>query len=102
VEPEVVLADYELTAMNSPESSFYERKRMAAAETTAGPAAAALGDLYAATAAATRSRSGSRSPTGNRAQDGPLTLDDGRIECGECGRQYSSVVAYNKHAYVHR
>jgi len=92
VEPEVVLADYELTAMKSPEASMYDRKRMAAAETTP-----TLGELRVQPAV-TGSRS--RSPE----KDGsPLTLDNGRIECRHCGRQYSTTVAYNKHVVqVHR
>jgi len=92
VEPEVVLSDYELTAMKSPEASMYERKRMAAAETTP-----TVGDFHLQPPV-TGSRS--RSPYNN---GGRQTLDNGRIECLECGRQYSSAVAYNKHVIqVHR
>jgi len=97
VEPEVVLADYELTAMKSPEASMYERKRMAAAETTPTAASSTLSDLHVRPAV---TESASRSPDKD---GGPLTLDNGCIECRDCGRQYSSTVTYNKHVtQVHR
>ena len=97
VEPEVVLADYELTAMNSPEASFYERKRMAAAETnSATQPPPSLSDLHVAPLV-----TGSRSKSPGR--DGaPLISVNGRVECRECGRQFASAVAYNKHALIHR
>ena len=94
VEPEVVLADYELTAMNSPEASFYERKRMAAAEITSATQAppTSLSDLHV-----------SPPETGSPGKDvGQLTSASGRVECRECGRQYASLVAYKKHALIHR
>jgi len=97
VEPEVVLADYELTAINAPEASFYERKRMMAAAETSSHAPSTFDDLHLPPII-TGSRS--RSPTKD---GGPLTLANGRVECQDCGRQYPSVVAYNKHAVqVHR
>jgi len=97
VEPEVVLADYELTAMNSPEASFYERKRMAAAETTSTEAPPSLSDLHIPPLV-----TGSRSRSPGK-DVGPLTLASGRIECRECGRYFASVAAYNKHnTQVHR
>lgn len=97
VEPEVVLADYELTAINAPEASFYERKRMMAAAETSVHAPSTFDDLHLPPIV-TGSRSRSPSKDG-----GPLTLANGRVECQDCGRQYPSVVAYNKHAVqVHR
>jgi len=98
VEPEVVLADFELTAMRSPEASFYERKRMAAAETisASGPA---LTEVRVAPVV-TGSRSRSRSP--GSGDGGPVTSASGRFECRECGRQFASPVSYNKHAVIHR
>ena len=103
VEPEVVLADYELTAMNTPEASFYERKRMAAAETSSGtirqPPPPTLSDLHV-TPPPLVTGSRSRSPGGRDV--GPMTSVNGRTECRECGRQFASVVAYNKHALIHR
>ena len=99
VEPEVVLADYELTAMNSPEASFYERKRMAAAETTSASATQAPSSLSDLHIASSVTGSSSRSPGKDV---GPLTLASGHIECRECRRQYANLIAYNKHAVVHR
>jgi len=98
VEPEVVLADYELTAMNSPEASFYERKRMAAAEITSATQAppTSLSDLHVSPP---ETGSKSRSPGKDVGQ---LTSASGRVECRECGRQYASLVAYKKHALIHR
>ena len=95
VEPEVVLADYELTAMNTPEASFYERKRMAADETTSATQhPSSLTDLHL-----TPPVTGSRSP---EKDGGPMMSVSGRIECRECGRQFASLVAYNKHSLIHR
>lgn len=90
VEPEIVLSDYELTAINSPEVSFYERKRIAAAEITSTTSST---DALVTTPV-TRSS--------DREIGGPLTLANGRIECQQCGRQYANIVAYKKHTIIHR
>jgi len=106
VEQEVVLADYELTAMNSPEEeSFYERKRMAADEISTPTSASALTDFHVTSPQqlVTGSRSKSRSPAGGGGEGGAALMSvDGRFECRKCGRQFVSQFAYNKHVLVHR
>jgi len=94
VEPEVVLADYELTAINSPEASFYERKRMAAADTaTSSQTLSTLGDLHVSPLV-----TGSRSMSPADKNGRQLTTLDGGIECRVCCRHFATTAAYNKHA----
>jgi hypothetical protein len=96
VEPEVVLADYELTAMTSSESSFYERIREMASEAEMQNS----DDASKASSSSTDSSQKSNNDAGRQSSE--AVAPPRRLECNRCGRQFSTVRAYDKHIIVHR